>query len=173
MTMQFMQIPHRTFRLATIAIAFSVMGSAAQGQQQPSAAALATAKEIVSVTGSSTLFNPLISGVIEQSKLLLLQQNPTLAKPLNEIADKLRTELAPRFDELVNELARQYATRFTEQELKDLLAFDKSPLGRKLQTEQPAIVDATMQFAQTWGNAMSDQVITKMREELKKRGFVL
>jgi hypothetical protein len=171
--MQFMQSPRRAMRLATIAIAFSIMGPVAQAQQQPSAAALATAKEIVGVTGASTLFNPLISGVIEQAKLLLLQQNPTLSKPLNEIADKLRADMAPRFNELVSELARQYATRFTEQELKDLLAFDKSPLGQKLQAEQPTIVDSTMQFAQTWGNTMSDEVIAKMRDELKKKGYAL
>jgi len=170
---QFMQSPQRAMRLAAIAIALLVIGPVAHAQQQPSAAAMATAKEIVNVTGASALFTPLISGVVEQAKLLLLQQNPNLSKPLNEIAEQLRAEMAPRFSELIDELARQYATRFTEQELKDLLAFDKSPLGQKLQTEQPAVVETTMRFAQTWGNTMSDQVIAKMRDELKKKGYSL
>src|SRR5476649_2584572 len=128
--MQFMKFTNRAMRLATLTAVLAICSPAAYAQQ-PSAAAMSTAKEIVSVTGSTTLFNPLIAGVVEQAKLLLLQQNPNLSKPLAEIADKLRADMAPRFNELVNELARQYATRFTEQELKDLLAFDKSPLGRK------------------------------------------
>ena len=73
--MRFMQATHRAIRLATVAIALAVSSPAAYAQQ-PSAAAMATAKEIVTVTGATTLFNPLIAGVVEQAKLLFLQQNP-------------------------------------------------------------------------------------------------
>jgi hypothetical protein len=168
-----MQFANRTtLRLATVAFALAILCPAAHAQQ-PSAAAMSTAREIVSVTGSAALFNPLIAGVVEQAKLLLLQQNPNLAPVLNEVADKLRTDLAPRFDELVDEMARQYATHFTEQELKDLLAFNKSPLGKKVLAEQPTVVDSSLKFAQTWSNTLSDEVIAKMRAELKKRGHSL
>ncbi len=170
--MRFLPTAYRSIRLAGIAAMLALAGTVAHAQQ-PSAAAMATAKEIVNVTGSTTLFNPLIPGVIEQAKVLFLQQNPALSKDLNEISTKLRNDLMPRFEELVNEVARNYATRFNEQELKELLAFYKSPVGRKLIVEQPQVVDGSMKFAQTWANALSDQVIAKMRDELKKRGHEL
>lgn len=170
--MRFIQATHRAARLAAIAIALAVSSPAAYAQQ-PSAAAMATAKDIVTISGSTELFTPLIAGVVEQAKLLLLQQNPNLSKVLNEVAEKLRADLAPRFVELGNETARLYATSFTEQELKDLLAFYKSPLGKKVITEQPKIADSSLRFAQNWANALSDEVIAKMREELKKRGHPL
>ena len=170
--MQFMQATNRAVRLAAVAIVLAVLCPAASAQQ-PTAAALSTAKEIVSVTGSMALFNPLIAGVVEQAKLLFLQQNPNLNKDANEVAIKMRADLAPRLDELSNEMARLYATKFTEPELKELLAFNKSPLGKKLLAEQPTIVDASLQFAQTWANALSDEVVGKMRDELKKRGHAL
>ena len=170
--MSIIQAIKRTSRLAAVAVALVAFGPAAHSQQ-PSAAALSTAKEIVTVTGATTLFNPLIAGVVEQAKLLFLQQNPGLSKDLNEIAIKIRNDLAPRFDELVNDVARNYAIHFTEQELKDLLAFYKSPAGKKLVSEQPKVVDASLKFAQTWANSLSDQVIAKMREELKKKGHAL
>ena len=170
--MPFMQATHRAIRLATVAVTLALASPAAYAQQ-PSAAALATAKEIVTITGATNLFNPLIPGVIEQAKLLFLQQNPALSKDLNEISAKLRTELAPRFDELGKEVARNYATQFSEQELKDILAFYKSPVGTKLMSEQPRVVDTSMKFAQTWANNLSEQVIGKMREELKKKGHAL
>jgi|SRR5690242_8076632 len=141
--------------------------------QQPTASAIATAREIIKTTGATALFNPLIPGVIEQAKYLFLQQNPGLSKDLNEIAAKLRTELAPRSDELTNEVARLYATHFTEPELKDLLAFYKTPVGMKLITEQPKIADEGLKFAQEWANGLTDQVVPKMRDELKKRGHAL
>jgi len=168
--MSIIQAIKRTSRLAAVAVALVAFGPAAHSQQ-PSAAAMSTAKEIVTVTGATTLFNPLIAGVVEQAKLLFLQQNPGLSKDLNEIAIKIRNDLAPRFDELVNDVARNYAIHFTEQELKDLLAFYKSPAGKKLISEQSKVVEASMKFAQDWANKLSDEVIGKMREELKKRGL--
>jgi uncharacterized protein len=141
--------------------------------QQPSAAAMATAKELITTTGATTLFSPLIAGVVEQAKLLFLQQNPALGKDLNEVASQMRTDLQPRFVELTDEVARLYATNFTEQELKDVVAFYKTPAGKKLLVQQPKIIDSSMKFAQEWANKLSDQVIAKMREELKKRGHAL
>ena len=170
--MPFMQTTHRAIRVATVAVAL-LLASPAAYAQQPSAAAMATAKEIVTVTGATALFNPLVAGVVEQAKLLFLQQNPGLAKDLNEIATKMRSDLAPRFSELVNEVARNYAVNFTEPELKDVLAFYKTPAGKKLLSEQPKVVDASLKFAQTWANTLTDQVIAKMREELKKKGHAL
>jgi hypothetical protein len=167
--MQFMQATNRAVRLATAAIALAVSSPAAYAQQ-PTAAAIASGKELVAVTGATTLFDPLVAGVIEQAKLLYLQQNPGLSKDLNEIADKLRSEMAPRLSELSNEVAKLYATNFTDQELKTIIAFYQSPAGKKLLTQQPIIVDSSMKFAQTWANGLSDEVVGKMREELKKRG---
>jgi hypothetical protein len=167
--MSVIQAIKRAARLAAVAAALVAFGPAAHSQQ-PSAAAMATAKEIVAVTGATTLFNPLIAGVVEQAKLLFLQQNPGLSKELNEVAAKMRNDLAPRFDELVNDVARNYATFFTEQELKDVLAFYKTPAGNKLISGQPKVFDASMKFAQEWSIKLSDEVIAKMRDELKKRG---
>jgi hypothetical protein len=157
---------------AAVAVALVAFSPTAHSQQ-PSAAAMATAKDLIATTGATNLFNPLIAGVIEQAKLLLLQQNPGLNKDLTEVAAKLRGDLAPRFSELSNELARLYATQFTEQELKEILAFYKTPTGKKLLSEQPKVVDESMKFAQEWANRLSDEVLAKMREELKKRGHPL
>jgi hypothetical protein len=152
----------------TLAI-FSPLASA----QQPSPGATASAKELITITGTTALFSPLIAGVVEQAKILYLQQNPALSKDLNEIATQMRTDLQPRFSELTEEVARLYAANFTEQELKDILAFYKTTAGKKLLAEQPKIIDSSMKFAQDWANNLSDQVIAKMRDELKKRGHAL
>jgi hypothetical protein len=172
--MRFLQATHRAARLAAVAVVLVMVSPMANAQQQqPSAAAMATAKELIAVTGATTLFSPLIAGVVEQAKVLFLQQDPSLSKDLNEISTQIRTDLTPRFSELTDEVARLYATNFSEQELKDILAFYKSPAGQKLLAQQPKVVDASMKFAQDWANKLSDQVIAKMRDELKKRGHAM
>ena len=150
-----------------LALAMSV---GAADAQQPSATAIATAKELITVKGAAPLWQPLVPGVIEQAKSVFLQTNPMLGKDLNEVAAKMRAEYAPRGAEVLNDVARLYASRFTEQELKDALAFYKSPLGRKMVTEEPNILDQSMRNAQNWANKLSEEVISKMRAEMKKRG---
>lgn len=168
-----MQVLKRAARPALFVAALTMLAPAAQAENKPSPGALAAAHELVTVMGASNAFNPLIAGVVENAKLLYLQQNPALSKDLNEIAAKMRTDLAPRFTELTNEMARLYATEFSEQELKEILAFYKSPVGEKLLTQQPQIGDRSMKFAQDWANKLSETVIAKMRVELKKRGHQL
>jgi len=78
--------------------------------------------------------------------------------------------LSPRSGEILNDVAKLYTTRFTEQELKDALTFYKSPLGRKLLAEEPRVLEQTMKDAQAWADKLSDEVIGKMRAEMRKRG---
>ena len=87
-----------------------------------------------------------------------------------DYAAKLRAEYVTRTAEILNDAAKIYASRFKEQELKDALAFYKSPLGRKLLVEEPRILDESMQHAQSWADRLSQEVINKMRAEMKKRG---
>lgn len=169
--MSVFQVIQRAAGTAAFAVVLAAAGPGAHAQpHKPSPTSLLVAKQLVTVTGATTLFNPLIAGVVEQAKLLYLQQNPGLAKDLNEIAAKMRKDLQPRFSEVTDEIARLYATHFTEQELKDILAFYNSPAGKKMLSEQPVVVDASVKFAQDWANKLSEQVTAKMREELKKRG---
>lgn len=174
MVMSILQVVRRVARPAAAIVVLVALCSASYAQpRKPSAAAMASANELIKVTGATALFNPLIAGVIEQAKVLFLQQNPALSKDLNDISAQLRKEYAPRFSELSTHVATLYATHFTEPELKKLLAFYESPVGKKLLKQQPTIVEASMKYAQDWANKLSEQVIAEMRQELKKRGHAL
>ncbi|MEJ2432209.1 MAG: DUF2059 domain-containing protein [Pseudolabrys sp.] len=172
--MSVLQALQRAARPAAVAVTLVAFGSTAHAQgQQPSAASLLVAKQLIKVTHATSVFNPLIAGVVEQAKLLFLQQNPGLAKDLNEVAAKIRTELQPRFHEISDEVALLYAKNFTQDQLKAILAFYKSPAGQKLLQKQPDVIDSSMKFAQNWANKLSDEVVAKMRADMKKRGHDL
>ena len=159
-------------RVALIAGSILMMPAMALAQQ-PSAGALSAAAEIVEVRGAMAMFEPLIPGVVEQGKNVLLQTNPHLGKDLDEVAANLRKELAVRSADLKMEAAKVYTLRFSEQELKDMLAFYKSDLGKKMLAEEPHVVEITLRTAQEWANNLSEEVINKFRAEMKKRGHTL
>jgi hypothetical protein len=139
----------------------------------PTPAAINVAKELLALKGGVEMFNGMVNGVIESAKNAFLPTNPSLAKPLGEVTVQLRTEYEPKKNEVYTEVARAYATRFTEAEMKELLAFYRTNLGKKVLTEEPIAVEEAFRKAQDWSNTFSEQVITRMRIEMKKKGHDL
>jgi uncharacterized protein len=66
-----------------------------------------------------------------------------------------------------------YAKHFTEQELKELVAFYKSPLGQKMLKEEPLALDQSMKKAQDWSQDFSEAVLGRIRTEMSKKGHPL
>lgn len=154
------------------ALVVSAMPMAASAQQ-PSKSSMALANEILDIKGSLQIFETVIPGVVEKSKATLLQMNPNLFKDLNDVGNELRKEFTPRLAQLREEIVRIYASRFTEQELKDTITFYKSPLGQKILNEEPNFVDRSMSAAQDWAIKLNDEVLRRFRAEMKKRGHSL
>jgi hypothetical protein len=139
----------------------------------PSPASIAVAKELLALKGGNDMFGGMIVGVIEQAKNSFLPTNPSLSRPLNEVAADLQKEFEPKKAELLNDVARAYARYFTETELKELLAFYKTALGKKVLTTESVAVEDGFKKAQEWTNGFSDQVLSRFRAEMKKKGYDL
>jgi hypothetical protein len=146
---------------------------AAHAQQQPSAAAVAVAREVITIKGAGSMTAPLARGVIESVKNSFVPTNPNLTRELNDVALALHKELDGKSSEVLEQMAQAYAARFTEQELKDLLVFYKTPLGQKFIKQEPAALDDGLKRAQQWADAFADTVMARMRNEMQKKGHQL
>ena len=76
----------------------------------------------------------------------------------------------PNHGEIGDGMAKVYASQFTEQELKDLVAFYKSPLGQKLLTTEPKAIQMTMGYMNQWAQQFATTVNGEFRAEMRKRG---
>jgi hypothetical protein len=158
-------------RVCIALAALALFGVSAPAQtQQPSAAAIAAAKEILTLKGALVLFSGVVPRVVETAKGALLQSNPMLSKDLNEVAAKLKVDLAGRAKEVEDNAFRVYASHFTDAEMKEVLAFYKTATGQKVIAEEPKILDESVTFADAWARKLSEEVIAKFRAEMKSRG---
>lgn len=156
------------------AVAFTCLGVTGTARaQQPTPAALALAKELVVLKGGTAMFDPLIPGVIERAKETFVPTNPQLMGPLNQVAAQLNKEYAAKRADVITEVSKIYAEHFTEAELKEILAFYKTPAGRKMVTEEPKVIDQSLKAAQAWAVRFSDVVLQRFRVEMKKKGYDL
>ncbi|WP_319796910.1 DUF2059 domain-containing protein [Nitrobacter sp.] len=161
----------RILPTACLAVALAFSGTAlAQQTAQPTAAAIASAKELLTLKHANAMYANAVPGMVERTKTTLLQSNLNYQKDLNEVALIVAKSLAGREKEIGDGMAKIYASNFTEQELKDLVTFYKSPLGQKLITQEPKAIEASMAFMNQWAQQFAAVVNGEFRAEMRKRG---
>ena len=159
--------------LAAAAMLTLLVHAAPARAQDPSPAAIAVAKELIEIKGAMSMFDPLVPGVIESAKNTFLRTSPNLSKELNEVAAALRAEFAAKRADIANEIARTYAAQFNEKELREVVAFYKTPAGKKLVEAEPRVLEQSMTRVQNWADRFSDEVMTRFRADMRKKGHSL
>ena len=173
----------RILSAAGLAVGLALTGAPAGAQQKngpaaPAAvplkpgspAAIAAAKEILTMKNAAAMYANAVPNLVEQTKNVLLQSNLNYQKDLNEVAIIVAKNLAGREKEIGEGMAQVYANEFTEQELKDLVTFYKTPLGQKLLANEPRAIQGSMGYMQAWAQSFSEVINGQFRAEMRKRG---
>lgn len=132
---------------------------------------IAAARETIAAAHASEQFNEILINLADQTKALFQRSNPGAAKDIDEVVSAVALDLAKRRPELDRELERVWAARFSEEELKQITAFFKSPVGQKYGEMAPVIIQDSMRSAGIWRDAISTEIVTRSRDELNKRGY--
>jgi len=117
-------------------------------------AAVAAAKEILVMKNASAMYANAVPNLVE----------------LGEVAVIVAKSLAGREKEIGDGMAQIYANEFSEQELKDLVTFYKSPLGAKLLVSEPRAIQFSMSYMNQWAQQFAATIDNEFRTEMKKRG---
>jgi hypothetical protein len=156
--------------LALAAVPAMAQQPAAPVAKPASPAAIAAAKEILAMKNASAMYANAVPNIVAQTKDSLLQANLNYQKDLNEVAVIVAQSLAGREKEIGEGMAQVYASEFTEQELKDLVTFYKSPLGQKLLVNEPRAIQLSMGYMNQWAQGFAEVVNAQFRAEMRKRG---
>jgi uncharacterized protein len=160
----------RVLSAAGLVLGLALAGAPAGAQTAASPAAIASAKEILAMKNASAMYASAVPNLVEQTKEQLIQSNLNYQKDLNEVAVIVAQKLAGRESEIGEGMAKIYAGAFTEQELKDLVTFYKSPLGVKLLATEPKAIQESVSFMNQWAQQFAQIVNGEFRAEMRKRG---
>jgi hypothetical protein len=161
-----------------LALGLALAAVPAGAQQQPAPAqlkpaspgAIAAAKELLVLKKVGNVYAGAVPNLVQRAKDSILQNNLNYQKDLNEVAVIVAQTLAGREKEIGEQMAKIYANDFTEQELKDLVTFYKTPLGQKLLAQEPITVQSSMNYMSQWAQSFSGTIMDEFRSEMKKRG---
>lgn len=73
---------------------------------------------------------------------------------------------------LLDELVPIYARHFTHQDVRNMIAFYETPLGRKMLEVTPRIMQESMQLGQQWALRVMPGVQEKVTARLKAEGLI-
>jgi uncharacterized protein len=168
-------LPAAGFVLA-MALAGPAVAQQPSQQGQPPALKPATptcmagAREILTMKNASAMYANAVPGIVQQAKQSLLQANLNYQKDLDDVAVVVAKSFAGKEKEIGEGMAQIYCNEFSEQEIKDLVAFYKSPLGQKLLAAEPRAIQFSMSYMNQWAQIFADKVNDQFRAEMKKRG---
>jgi uncharacterized protein len=109
-------------------------------------------RKMLEVTGGTKIAFPIIDQLIS-----------TFKKNKPQIPERFWQEFRAGINqnELIELCIPSYDKRFTHDEIKQLLAFYTTPIGKKLLAIQPEIVQECMKAGQIWGQQLAMQILKK------------
>ena len=133
---------------------------------------LAVARELASLTGVSGLFDAFLPQFGAQIRSSMITR-PELSKDLDQVLETLKPELEQQKQVMVDLTARYFSNTFTEAELKELVTMFKTAVGQKYLQNAPRILDALAAETQRWTAVVAENLMTRVRAEMGKRGHQL
>ncbi len=107
-----------------------------------------------------------LTGAADMGKQMVNQMLPMLKQSASGVPDEFWTEFMAELDmnELIELCIPSYEKHFTHDEIKELLRFYETSIGRKMIQVQPRIMQDCMVAGQQWGQ----QIGTKAAQKIQK-----
>ncbi|MGY1489363.1 DUF2059 domain-containing protein [Methylobacillus pratensis] len=129
-------------------------------------------EELIDITGTMALSRQMSALVTAEYGRLVKQANPA-------VPDELLTTIVPIVDEVLEAHAEDfkravvvlYHRHFSHEEMKQMIAFYKTDLGKKTVRIMPTLIKESMQVGQKWGASLQPEIEQRIRARLKKENF--
>ena len=133
-------------------------------------------QRLLEITGSLKLGRQMASMTAEQVMNAITGDRADVPQRVREIVSEL---VEAEFDKafasdgaLARGLARVYAKHFTDEEIRGLITFYETPLGRKVTDTLPAIAEESMQVSVKWANASIPSLQKRIEAQLRSEGLI-
>lgn len=161
-------------QMATVTYAQSKDQKPQQQQiQEVSPEQLALARKYVELTDHAHVFEQTISKTAVNTFRTILRQDPNIADKAKAAVTKTVDKYKSRKSDLFDKFARVYALHFTADELKKIVAFYSSDVGKKLSASNGAINKELSAVIDVFSNNLNNDFYADVKATLKAEGVDL
>lgn len=133
----------------------------------------AAARELIITIKLGDQFKALLPMIFKSMKPAIVQNRPDVDRDYDALVPVMMDKMSGRINELEDSMVDIYANNFSAAELRDLIAFYKSPTGQKFLQKTPLVTQQTMAAGQKFGQSAGAEAQKQMIEELRNKGHSL
>ncbi len=164
-----------TYSLKMGLAAFSVAAALltpATAQEKLSELHLAAAREAILAAKVLAPYDNFLPLLADQTRTLFIRSNPSAGAEIDEVVNTIALQLVEKRPELNQTIYEVWARRFSEEELKEIAAFYYSPVGQKFSNLGGELTALSVGAGKQWSDKVSTEMVSLVRDELKKRGYI-
>lgn len=131
---------------------------------------------LISMTGGANIAGQFASVASKQMFGLLKASQPQIPERAISVMEREMTAL---FTERINApggltemVVPIYDRHFTHEDLRGLIAFYETPVGRKAITVLPLVMQESMQAGQRWGQSLGPEIERRISQALRREGLM-
>lgn len=132
---------------------------------------LALARKYIDLTDKVNIYEQTLINTGVETMKTILQHNPEIMGALETAITKALETYKDRKSELLDQFARLYATRFTMEELQQIVDFYQSPVGQKLAGSMVELNTDAQTVLKIWESNLRAEFYAKVKAELKAAGY--
>jgi uncharacterized protein len=156
--------------VAVFILALAVFGGRHAVAQSQSPDAIAAARELVAASRAAEQLKTLLPIIMQQLKPAIVQGRAEVGRDFDSVMPQLIEAMSARSEAFAEGIAAIYARTFTVDELQQVTAFYRGPVGQKFLEKMPVIAQESMAMGQKFGQEIAGELRSRMIDELRKRG---
>lgn len=135
-------------------------------------------RKLIKISGNAdSMLTGLTNFYNNQLTLIIKRMRPDLSKKtLEKLRQELRAEIERNMQDqggLLDYIISIYNSHFTHQEIREWLLFYESPLGKKINSTRPSIMEESNLAYQRWNSNNEPVLYEWLKERLKKEGITI
>jgi len=160
--------------LLALALSFGALGNAF-AEEAGSPEKIADTRKLMDVTGALQFGQMLSQTIVMQFSKALKAQRPDLPPEaytiLSEEVGKVVSEEMTRKGGYVDQVIPLYGKYLTHDEIKGLLQFYGTPLGKKLVSVLPPLTRESMMTGQKWAQSLGPKLDARLKTRFEQKGI--
>lgn len=128
--------------------------------------------QLMEMTGAKNIAVQFAQAMNQQVAAVLKASNPDMPERAFVILDEeLGRLMKEEADGLIEQIIPVYDKHFTENEIKEVIKFYQTPVGKKTIQVMPQLLQESMAIGQTWGEQVAPKLFERLEQRFKKENI--
>lgn len=130
--------------------------------------------QLLEMTGARSLGKQMAVALVAQLSANLRQSRPDIPpEAIDALPEVVGAVFEENIDSFIENVIPLYHKHFTASEIRGMIEFYSTPLGRKTVEVLPALMGESMRAGQQWGEGLAPEIDRRIREHLEQEGVEL